>query len=165
MLYEGGTRVVGLANWPGHIPAGSVVDQPIHVVDMFPTLGGLAGADLGRGKPLDGLDVWATLAQGRPSPRTEVVYDIEPFRAAIRQGDWKLVDWRDHDAKQNSGWQLYDLRQDPGERNDLAAREPERVAALRRAWAEWDAQNIPPRWHGGVVEDPTAPAPRPKAKK
>ena len=60
-LYEGGTRVVGLANWPGHIPAGSVVDQPVHIVDMYPTLVALAGVTPGAGKPLDGLDVWPTL--------------------------------------------------------------------------------------------------------
>src|SRR5206468_12840402 len=52
-LYEGGTRVVALANWPGHLTSGSVVDQPIHMVDMYPTLAGLAGAPLGKNKPLD----------------------------------------------------------------------------------------------------------------
>ena len=43
-LYEGGTRVCALANWPGHIKAGSTVDGMIHVVDMYPTLPRLAGA-------------------------------------------------------------------------------------------------------------------------
>ncbi len=43
MLYEGGTRVAALANWPGRIKPGSVVDQPIHIVDMYPTLAWLAG--------------------------------------------------------------------------------------------------------------------------
>jgi arylsulfatase A-like enzyme len=56
ILYEGGTRVIAVANWPGHIPAGAVIDQPIHVVDMFPTLAGIAGAPTGKGKPLDGMD-------------------------------------------------------------------------------------------------------------
>ena len=65
----------------------------IHVVDMYPTLLGLAGVKPGKGKPLDGLDVWATIREGKPSPRTEVVYNIESFRAGVRQGDWKLV-WR-----------------------------------------------------------------------
>src|SRR5262249_50542888 len=92
MLYEGGTRVVALANWPGHIQAG-VGAQPIHIADMFPTLARLAGASTAKCKPLDGMDVWPTISEGRPSPRAEVVYDIEPFRAALRQGDWKLV-WK-----------------------------------------------------------------------
>lgn len=79
MLYEGGTRVAALANWPGHIKAGEV-KEIIHVVDMFPTLGGLVGADAKNEKPLDGIDVWSTVSEGKPSPRQEVVYNIEPFR-------------------------------------------------------------------------------------
>ena len=63
-LYEGGTRVVALANWPGTIPAGSVVDQPLHIVDMFPTLARLAGADTGKSKPLDGYDAWPVISAG-----------------------------------------------------------------------------------------------------
>jgi arylsulfatase A-like enzyme len=127
-LYEGGTRVVALANWPGRIPAGSISDQPIHIVDMFPTLSRLAGADTAAGKPLDGLDVWPTLSEGRPSPRTEVVYDIEPFRAALRQGDWKLV-WQ---ATLPSRVELFDLAQDPGEQRDRSAEYPDKVNALKQ---------------------------------
>lgn len=128
MLYEGGTRVVALANWPGRIRPGSVVDQPIHIVDMYPTLARLAGASLAKCKPLDGLDVWPTLSEGRVSPRQEVVYDIEPFRAAVRVGDWKLV-WR---AVLPSKVELFNLRQDPFEKTDLAASNPEKVAELQR---------------------------------
>lgn len=92
-LYEGGTRVAALASWPGHIKAGSVQNGMIHVVDMYPTLVGLAGGSTAKSKPLDGKDVWATISEGKPSPRDEVVYNIEPFRAGIREGDWKLV-WK-----------------------------------------------------------------------
>lgn len=127
-LYEGGTRVVALANWPGRIPSGSVVDQPLHVVDMFPTLSGLAGADTGKSKPLDGYDAWSTLSAGKPSPRTEVVYDVEPFRAALRQDDWKLV-WQ---ATLPSRVELFNLAQDPGEQHDVAAMHPEKVASLKQ---------------------------------
>ncbi len=126
-LYEGGTRVAALANWPGRIPSGSVVDQPIHIVDMFPTLTRLAGADPGRSKPLDGLDVWLVLSAGASSPRTEVVYDVEPFRAALRQGDWKLV-WQ---ATLPSRTELFDLANDPGEQHDLSAKHPDKVATLK----------------------------------
>jgi arylsulfatase B len=78
-LYEGGTRVCALANWPGHIPAGITVNEMIHVVDMYPTLTKLAGASTAKCKPLDGLDVWGTISEGKPSPRTEIVYNIEPI--------------------------------------------------------------------------------------
>lgn len=126
--YEGGTRVAALLNAPGRIPAGTVVDQPIHLVDIYPTLAGLAGASLAKCKPLDGLDVWPAIAEGKPSPRGEVVYGVEVFRAAVRQGDWKLV-WQ---ATLPSKIELFDLAHDPAEKADLSSGNPEKVAELQR---------------------------------
>ena len=128
-LYEGGTRVPALVNWPGHIKPGTVVDGIMHVVDTYPTLINLAGASMAKSKqPLDGIDMWATISQGKPSPRTEVIYNIEPFRAGVREGDWKLV-WR---TPLPQVVELYNLAQDPGEKNNLAAQYPEKVAALQK---------------------------------
>src|SRR6516225_9956942 len=126
-LYEGGTRVAAIANWPGRIKPGEVKDM-IHVVDMFPALAGLAGASLTKGKPLDGLDVWPTISEGKPSPRTEVVYNIEPFRGGLRQGDWKLI-WR---TPLPSAIELYDIPQDPSEKTNLANSNPQKVADLQK---------------------------------
>ncbi len=64
-LYEGGVRVVALANWPGRIPAGTVVDAPMHAVDLLPTFAALAGASLTGTQPLDGVNQWAAIAAGR----------------------------------------------------------------------------------------------------
>jgi arylsulfatase A-like enzyme len=129
LLYEGGTRVLALVNWPGRIKSGTVFDQPMHVVDMFPTLAGLAGVSVaGRPKPLDGLNMWPAIAQGAPSPRTEVVYSIEPYRAGVRQGDWKLV-WRTTLPTQV---ELFNLKQDPAEKANLAQQHPQRVAELEQ---------------------------------
>lgn len=127
-LYEGGTRVVALANWPGHIPAGTTVDGLIHVVDMYPTLSQLAGASSAKAKPLDGVDVWRTISAGQPSPRSEIVYNVEPFRAGVRQGSWKLV-WR---TPLPESVELFDLASDPYEKNNVAAKYPERVAQLQK---------------------------------
>src|SRR5262244_740714 len=127
MLYEGGTRVAALANWPGHIKPGEV-KEVMHVVDMFPTLAGLAGANASKGKPLDGLNVWASISEGKPSPRTEVVYNIEPFRGGVRQGDWKL-DWR---TPLPSVLELYNIAQDPSEHTNLADQNPQKVAELQK---------------------------------
>ena len=127
-IYEGGTRVVALANWPGHIRPGTVAEGMIHVVDMFPTLAALAGASTAKCKPLDGMDVWAAISEGKPSPRTEVVYNVEPFRAGIREGDWKLV-WR---VLLPASVELYNIAQDPSEKTNLAAQYPEKVAALQK---------------------------------
>lgn len=125
-LFEGGTRVCALANWPGHIKA-QTVDGLIHAVDIYPTLAALAGASTAKCKPLDGVNVWDTIAQGKPSPRSEIVYNIEPFRAALRQGEWKLI-WR---TTLPSSVDLYDLSKDPSEQNNLAATNPGLVAAMQ----------------------------------
>lgn len=127
MLYEGGTRVAALANWPGQIKPGDVKGV-IHVVDMFPTLAALAGANANKGKPLDGLDVWTTISEGKPSPRKEVVYNIEPFRGGVREGDWKLI-WR---TPLPSALELYNIADDPSEKTNVADRHPEIVAKLQK---------------------------------
>jgi arylsulfatase A-like enzyme len=126
-LYEGGNRVVALANWPGHIKPGSTVTEMIHVVDMLPTLVGLAGGSTAKSKSLDGLDVWGTISEGKPSPRTEIIYNLEPFRAGIRQGDWKLI-WR---TPLPQIVELYDIAKDPYEKSNVASVHPDKVAALQ----------------------------------
>ena len=126
-LYEGGTRVVALANWPGRIKA-QKVDQPVHIVDMLPTLARRAGASLQGTQPLDGIDVWKTISEGAPSPRTEIVYNVEMFRGAVRQGDWKLV-WR---ATLPSSLELFNIREDSAETKNLAAQNPEIVDRLQK---------------------------------
>ena len=95
------------------------------------TRAGLAGAPLGKNKPLDGMDVWPTLSEGKPSPREEVIYDLEPFRTAVRTGDWKLV-WR---TVLPSKVELFNLAQDPAEKTNLADQNPQKVTELQQ-WAE-----------------------------
>ena len=126
-LYEGATRVAAFANWPGHIQPGTV-EGVIHVVDFYPTLAALAGASTAKSKPLDGVNVWDVVAKGAKSPRTEVVYNIEPFRAAVRQGDWKLV-WK---TFLPSSVELYNIATDPSETKNVAAEHPDTVAALQK---------------------------------
>jgi arylsulfatase A-like enzyme len=126
-LYEGGTRVASLINWPGKIKP-AVVDQMMHVVDYYPTLAGLAGGNLGKSKPLDGLDMWPAISEGKPSPREEVVYNVELFRGAVRKGDWKLV-WR---TTLPSKTELFDLSKDPYEKTNLSDQNPQKVQELKK---------------------------------
>jgi arylsulfatase A-like enzyme len=125
-VYEGGTRVCAAMNWQGVIPKGAVTGM-VHVVDMYPTLARLAGAQLGKNKPLDGLDVWSHITQQGPSPRSELVYNVEPLRAAVRDGDWKLV-WI---SLIPGKMELFNLASDPSEKNDLSKQNPARVDELR----------------------------------
>jgi arylsulfatase A-like enzyme len=139
-LYEGGTRVCALANWPGHIQPGITVDGIIHTVDFYPTLTGLAGASTAKSKPLDGVNVWTTVSTNAPSPRTEVVYNVEPFRAGIREGDWKLV-WR---TPLPASVELYNIAQDPSEKTNLADKYPDKVAELEKRANELAAAGVKP---------------------
>jgi arylsulfatase A-like enzyme len=125
-LFEGGCLVAACANWPGKIKPGTV-NGMIHAVDIYPTIAALAGASTAKCKPLDGLDVWSTLSEGKASPRTEIVYNVEPFRGAVRQGDWKLI-WR---SLIPTGVDLFNLAEDPYEKNNLAAAHPDKVAAMQ----------------------------------
>jgi arylsulfatase A-like enzyme len=103
------------------------VDGIIHAVDLYPTLAALAGASTAKCKPLDGVNVWDTIAAGTASPRSEVIYNVEPFRAAVRQGDWKLI-WR---SLIPTSVDLYNLAEDPYEKNNVAAAHPDKVAAMQ----------------------------------
>ena len=137
-VYEGGTRVVALANWPGRIKPG-VVNEMMHVVDIYPTLAGLAGAQFGN-KPLDGLDVWPTISEGKPSSRKEMVYNIEPYRAGVRKENWKLV-WT---TLLPPKIELFDLSKDPSETTNLAEQNPDKVKELQAWTIDLAKQAAPP---------------------
>lgn len=167
-VYEGGVRVVAFATWKGKIPPGKSVDQPIHIVDMFPTLVSLAGGSSEKSKPLDGLDVWSVIADGRDSPRTEIVHNITPNGGAIRIGDFKLIKKtgtnrprnrnanRQRNANNNAStnsYELYNIRADISEKNDLATKEPEKLAELIRRYDELAAEAVKPYNSGNKPAD------------
>jgi arylsulfatase A-like enzyme len=138
-LYEGGTRVAALANWPGRIKPGTI-NQMTHIVDWYPTLARLAKAKLGKNKPLDGMDVWSTISTGSPTPRKEVVYNVDPFGGAVRQGDWKLV-WK---ASLPPKIELFNIAQDRSENQDVSRHNPATTARLRSRIVELAGQMAPP---------------------
>jgi arylsulfatase A-like enzyme len=159
---EGGIHVPFFASWPGKLPAGKTHDQPVITLDILPTACAVASAKTDG--EIDGVNLLPYLTgEKTTAPHESLCWRFGPQKA-IRKGQWKLVDYRDFQTKQNSGWQLYDLAKDIGEANDVAERNPEVVAELRKEWEKWDSRNIPPLWNGGVTEDPTAPAADPKKK-
>ena len=148
-LFEGGHHVVACANWPGKIKA-QTVDGLIHAVDLYPTIAKLAGASTEKCRPLDGLDVWDTIAENKPSPRTEIIYNVEPFRAAVRQGDWKCI-WR---TLIPTSVDLYNLAEDPSEKNNLAAAHPDKVKAMQARIEALGKEAVKPQalvWMAGTA--------------
>jgi len=132
--YEGGIRVPFVARWPGTIAAGAANGELLHVTDLYPTLVRLAGGSLEQNLPIDGIDQRETLLAAQPSRRTEVIVEVSGSvrPPTIRHGQHKLI-----------GPALYDLEQDPTERQDVAAAHPELVKTLQKRLAEVAATRPP----------------------
>lgn len=154
-LYEGGVRVCACAARDGHIKPGTVVNEPLHMVDWYPTLVKLAGASLDQKLPLDGLDAWPTIAQGKPTPHAEILHNSTPRNGAIRMGDWKLVlngHRGDEPGEANAGAQeqkevveLFNLADDLSEKNNLAGARPDKVKELRARYDTLARQAAKPK--------------------
>jgi arylsulfatase A-like enzyme len=157
-VYEGGVRAAACVAWPGRIKAGTVVTQPLHMIDWYPTLVTLAGASLGQKLPVDGRDAWATIAAGQPSPHAEILINAAPTSGALRAGTWKLVLNGDgHNAEVNqrengrepspapAKIELFDLAADPGERRNVAEAHPGKVQELRARYQALADQAVPPK--------------------
>jgi arylsulfatase A-like enzyme len=152
-LYEGGVRVAAYATWDGHIQAGSTVTDPLHVVDWYPTLLKLCGAKAEQKLPVDGLDIWPTLTEGKPSPHDAILLNTTPNTGAVRAGDWKLVvrtgtDDPDGGPAKKDGKEsveLFNLNDDPYEKANLADKNPEKVKELRATLAAFARQAVPPK--------------------
>ena len=138
-IYEGGIRVCACASWPGHIPAGKVIDEPLHAVDWYPTLVKLAGSNIEQKQAMDGLDIWPVLTEGAKSPHDVLILcGTTRGQAAIRMGDWKLLVGAGGKKKGagDSKDPLYHLSEDIGETKDLADANPSKAKELRAKYDE-----------------------------
>jgi arylsulfatase len=126
-VHEGGIATPLIASWPSHIGTG-IVREPGHIIDIMPTLLELAGGAYPTEfnghqiKPMEGRSL-VPLLQGGTRARAVYVWEHEGNRA-IREGDFKLVN------RFGSDWELFDMRVDRMEANDLAASMPEKVAEM-----------------------------------
>lgn len=155
-IYEGGVRACAFANWPGQIQSNTVVKVPLHIVDWYPTILKLAGGKLEQKLPLDGRDCWPAVTRGAPSPHQFILINAAPAGGAIRAGDWKLIlngerpddpdgGPRRNRNRQSDAIELFNLVEDPAEKNNLAEKHPEKVRELRAQYNTLASQQVPPK--------------------
>jgi arylsulfatase A-like enzyme len=120
-----------------------VVNEPLHMVDVMPTLLALAGAASNpASKPLDGKDILPMLKEGKPSPHDDILVNVEAFRGAIIKGRWKLVKI----ALLPGKTELFDLKADPGEQHNVAEQNPEVVRDLEARLLAYARQQKMSEW-------------------
>jgi arylsulfatase A-like enzyme len=137
--YEGGIREPLIVVSPGVAKPGTTCDVPVISNDFYPTLLELAGVELKPQQHLDGVS-FLPLLKGGTAPRGKPLFWHYPHysnqggspHGAIRDGDWKLIQWYENDAVE-----LYDLSQDISEQTNLAAQEPIKVDDLREQLIAW----------------------------
>jgi arylsulfatase A-like enzyme len=146
-VYEGGIRIPFMISWPGHLRAGSVSLEPVMFLDVMPTLVAAVGAQMPAGRVYEGRNMLPVLTGKSSAPlHDSLFWDGAEEKTAVRSGDWKLVN--------NSGKiELFNLRQDVGEKTDLSAQKPEIVAQLRQKFDAWSKLNAPRIGTGGANDE------------
>jgi arylsulfatase A-like enzyme len=119
-LYEGGIRIPFIARWTGQIKPGSTTDQPVTFWDFLPTAAELAGVAAPSG--IDGISFVPTLTGGKQTPHEYLYWEFyeRGFSQAVRVADWKAI-------RNSSGGplELYNIRTDPSEQNNVASSHPD----------------------------------------
>jgi len=150
-LYEGGIRVPLIVRYTKTVPAGTVCRMPTSNIDFYPMLCQLAGARPDSKQHVDGVSLLPLLKNPQAPLRRDELYWHYPLdkphflgghsSGAIRKGDWKLIEYFDADRKE-----LYNLKDDISEKNNLAGKNPEKLAELQgllKAWRKDVGAKIP----------------------
>ncbi|MEM6885507.1 MAG: arylsulfatase [Verrucomicrobiota bacterium] len=135
-LYDGGIRVPMIATWPGKIQPGATTDHVSAFWDFLPTVAEMIGQELDQ--PVDGISYLPTLLGKESQAEHDYLYwefSVKGGRKAIRKGHWKGVRYNIH-KNPEAPLELYQLEDDPGEENDLAAQFPEIVKELEALMRE-----------------------------
>jgi len=136
--YEGGIREPLIVRWPKTVKPGSVCGEPVMSIDFFPTFCEAAGVKLPAGRVIDGESIMPLLKQTGSLKRDAIFWHYPHYRgrlapySIIRKGNWKLIRrW------ETGKLELFNLKDDISERNDLAARMPERARELDERLSAW----------------------------
>ncbi len=138
-MYEGGTREPLLVRWPGHTAPGSTCAEPVTSPDFYPTILQMAGLPADPEQHCDGLSI-VPLLEGSDGLDREAIYWHYPHYgnqggtpgSSVRAGDWKLIEFF-----QDGRLELYNLREDPGEDENVARRESHRTERLHKMLLRW----------------------------
>ncbi len=139
-LYEGGIRVPLIVRWPGKVAAGTVREDPVILTDFYPTLLEVAGLKTKKHYPGDGESLLPVLTGEADLQRDALFWHYPNFAfhrdnrlgSAIRMGDYKLIEFFDRNEVE-----LYNLREDLGEKKNLAGVEAGRVEEMRKRLSRW----------------------------
>lgn len=136
-VYEGGLRIPLIVRWPGRVPAGRVIEEPVINTDWLPTLLDLIGRPIPGG--LDGVSFSRLLTGQGPMPPRPFFWHFPHYTnqgsrpsGAMREGNWMFVKYYDEPAME-----LYDLTSDISERHDAASAHPDRVARMNAQFEAW----------------------------
>ena len=143
-VWEGGIRIPFAMQWPGKIPKGKVYSQPVIALDLLPTFVAAAGGKPESSWKLDGVDLLPFVDGKQKSLPHEQLFWRFGRQWAMREGDWKLMSMGEGNS------QLFNLKSDVGELQDLADTQAARVQSMKAAWDAWNQKNIPARWTPAV---------------
>ena len=147
-FFEGGVRVPFFMRWPGVLPAGATFAAPISHFDIFATAASAAGAPLPTDRTIDGVDLLPFLTGNRNGrPHDRLFWRSGPYWV-VQAGDWKLQVTQ----TPNQDW-LYDLKDDPAERQNLASAQPAKVVELKAMIAGFEKEQVAPLWPA-LIEAP-----------
>jgi arylsulfatase A len=135
-VYEGGIRIPLLVSWPEVTRPGAVIDTPVCNIDWLPTVSRALNMDLS--SPIDGVDVMPVL-RGKKVAERPLYWHYPHYSpqggnpaGAVRVGDWKLIEFFD-----DSRLELYNLKEDIGEKRNLVLREPKRAEEMHAILKQW----------------------------
>jgi arylsulfatase A-like enzyme len=153
--WEGGIRVPFLIQWKGKLPGGKVDDRPVIQLDILPTALAAAAIEIKPEWKLDGVNLLPYLTGEKPGSPHDSLYWRFGKQIAIRSGDWKLVKSvgspnlagiEQIEKATTANSELYNLKDDIGEKANLALKESEKLKELAGAWEAWDSTLKEPSW-------------------
>jgi arylsulfatase A-like enzyme len=140
-FFEGGIHVPYFIKWPTQVPAGGVVEHPVHGFDIYSTAAAAAGVPLPSDREMDGVDLLPyARGEGEGVPHERLFWRTGHYQVALVDG-WKLQ----VNERVGRDW-LFHLAEDPTEQRDLASSMPSKVAELKQALAEHNAAQLDPAW-------------------